>query len=598
MAEKISSVLIDAAAKLTRLNKSSASMRKTQSSYTEFLRFMDVETNNLKAIKFDKKKLNKLPTINVTSTFGDTGNLLNSLFSGALDLGGFIGDIVGGGKKKPNAPAAPTARTPKPIPKGNRIRLPNIRGLGVLSALFAAVDFAGGLQEGESPAKAATGAAGSAVGGIGGALAGAAIAGAIGQTFVPIPGLGFVLGAALSSLGAFGGGYAADRAYETVTGEGQTKEKDLEKKLKEQEKKQKEVSAIRGIEATSKTLMDDVLNKFDKVVSNFEDMIGRMFATGFNAAASMTGSDERMYDYGLNPESLPDTELTISGELQDMTAEGGKLPSNYVTSGYGWRWQRLHSGVDYAISEGTPVSIIQPGKVTYARFNDGGYGKSVEVTHPGGIKTFYAHLNSINVSEGQEVSPGTVIGTVGSTGRSTGPHVHFEVLSGGRPIPIKKDEGNKYFRFGGNVKVKPKNQNTVSPPPAPTQIANQQPKVSAQPNNRLDQSLQRQQSQSTSQTNSQVKPTTNTVRTPSIQPVQNSYYVPNVIQQYQQYPTYNQTQSMTTLIPIIPPQNASSPVIVSSGSGGGGVTIIPGPSEGEVVNALMKTMLLTNLSST
>lgn len=117
---------------------------------------------------------------------------------------------------------------------------------------------------------------------------------------------------------------------------------------------------------------------------------------------------------------------------------------------------RPHTGVDYPRPDGTPVSVIQPGQVSYARWNDGGYGYAVQVAHPGGSSSFYGHLSKILVKEGQQIEPGTVIGNTGSTGRSTGPHVHFEIRRGGGGISIPNNEGDKYFRFGGNVKVKPK----------------------------------------------------------------------------------------------------------------------------------------------
>lgn len=144
--------------------------------------------------------------------------------------------------------------------------------------------------------------------------------------------------------------------------------------------------------------------------------------------------------------------IEMDGKLYE--ASGGTMPSSYLSSPYGWRWGKLHSGVDYATNSGTPVSVIKPGKVSYAQWNNGGYGYSVEVQHPGGLKSFYAHLSKILVAPGQEITPGTVIGNVGSTGRSTGPHVHFEILKDGKKIKIPSNEGDAYFRFGGNVKLR------------------------------------------------------------------------------------------------------------------------------------------------
>ncbi|WP_199247190.1 peptidoglycan DD-metalloendopeptidase family protein [[Phormidium] sp. ETS-05] len=98
-----------------------------------------------------------------------------------------------------------------------------------------------------------------------------------------------------------------------------------------------------------------------------------------------------------------------------------------MTSGYGWRWGRMHKGIDIAAPIGTPIYAAAPGKVTFAGWNDGGYGNLVEIEHPDGSSTIYAHNNRIVVQEGQEVDQGEQVAEMGSTGFSTGPHLHFEI---------------------------------------------------------------------------------------------------------------------------------------------------------------------------
>lgn len=104
-----------------------------------------------------------------------------------------------------------------------------------------------------------------------------------------------------------------------------------------------------------------------------------------------------------------------------------------VTSGYGMRWGRLHAGIDIAAPEGTPVAAAADGKVIFTGWA-GGYGNLVLIAHGDGIVTAYAHLASIAVGQGAGVARGSVIGTVGSTGHSTGPHLHFEVRVDGTPV--------------------------------------------------------------------------------------------------------------------------------------------------------------------
>ena len=98
-----------------------------------------------------------------------------------------------------------------------------------------------------------------------------------------------------------------------------------------------------------------------------------------------------------------------------------------LTSGYGWRWGRMHRGIDVADPVGTPIVSAAPGVVERAGWNSGGYGNLVEVRHADGSMTRYAHNSRIIVRAGQQVAQGQHIADMGSTGYSTGPHLHFEV---------------------------------------------------------------------------------------------------------------------------------------------------------------------------
>ncbi|WP_455654334.1 M23 family metallopeptidase [Phascolarctobacterium sp.] len=102
-----------------------------------------------------------------------------------------------------------------------------------------------------------------------------------------------------------------------------------------------------------------------------------------------------------------------------------------ITSGFGWRvhpisgdW-KFHSGVDIGYDEGTPVTAMLPGVVVYSAWY-GGYGYTVIIEHEGGDHTLYAHCSGLLCEYGQYVDKGTVIAAVGSTGYSTGPHLHLE----------------------------------------------------------------------------------------------------------------------------------------------------------------------------
>ena len=105
----------------------------------------------------------------------------------------------------------------------------------------------------------------------------------------------------------------------------------------------------------------------------------------------------------------------------------------YVSSGFGTRWGRLHRGVDLALAQGSPIYAADSGTVYFAG-DGGGYGNRVKVDHGNGMQTYYAHCSSLLVTSGQKVSRGEKIALTGSTGNSTGPHLHFEVIINGKCI--------------------------------------------------------------------------------------------------------------------------------------------------------------------
>jgi len=106
----------------------------------------------------------------------------------------------------------------------------------------------------------------------------------------------------------------------------------------------------------------------------------------------------------------------------------------FVTSGFGFRWGRLHAGVDLSANEGTPVRAASNGVVKQRVFDEHGYGWLLRLTHEDGWETRYAHCVSVDVSEGQRIKKGQSVAKVGNTGRSFGPHLHFETRRFGVPL--------------------------------------------------------------------------------------------------------------------------------------------------------------------
>lgn len=125
--------------------------------------------------------------------------------------------------------------------------------------------------------------------------------------------------------------------------------------------------------------------------------------------------------------------------------------ATHVSSAYGYRSDplegdhRLHSGMDFALPAGTPIRAAADGVVTFSG-TKGGYGTTVMIRHEDDYATLYGHESKAVVQAGQKVRQGEVIGYVGSTGRSTGPHLHFEVRRSGNAVnPLS------YVRFSQNI---------------------------------------------------------------------------------------------------------------------------------------------------
>jgi murein DD-endopeptidase MepM/ murein hydrolase activator NlpD len=110
-----------------------------------------------------------------------------------------------------------------------------------------------------------------------------------------------------------------------------------------------------------------------------------------------------------------------------------------VTSGFGFRSDpmthlpSLHQGIDFVAQPGTPILATAPGVVLQAEFS-GAYGNMVDIQHAEGFVTRYAHLQAIQVQAGQAIEAQQTVGTLGNTGRSTGPHLHYEVIFNGRAL--------------------------------------------------------------------------------------------------------------------------------------------------------------------
>jgi len=333
----------------------------------------------------------------------------------------------------------------------------------------------------------------------------------------------------------------------------------LKKQTEEQKKLVEKKKESRGGLTFRKTL-----DRYEKCVDKFEQ-----FVKGFKGGMGMLGEQSGAIKTG-------NKGLDTGENLQDLEATGGETPGE-PNSRFGPRGGRQHQGNDYNRPVGTPISIIQPGVVTVADMNyePSGWGAVVEIRHPDGSISRYAHLSQINVAAGTQVSPGQVIGKVGGaagapgSGNSTGPHLHFEYENGsGRIDPTAV--APKIFRFGGNVKVK-------QPQPSQRQSSNGRPSTADQlksiGQNAAAATAERQQ-------------TFQTLGSSDVDETITVDRKDNIISQ--------------TTTPLYQPQviNVPYPVITKqssfNGSGGGGI-MISGINQEQALNTYYKKILLNSV---
>ena len=174
--------------------------------------------------------------------------------------------------------------------------------------------------------------------------------------------------------------------------------------------------------------------RFDLVVTLSRDSAGKvqLGALRYAGLANREKQIQLMQD-GQGPSSDWANMARLGAQ---QTALARPVSDSRISSGFGFRlhpllgYSRLHTGTDFAAAWGTPVHAMADGRVARAGWS-GGYGQMVVLTHPGDLGSGYAHLSQLAVSPGDRVSRGQVIGYVGSTGLSTGPHLHFEVYRNG-----------------------------------------------------------------------------------------------------------------------------------------------------------------------
>lgn len=151
---------------------------------------------------------------------------------------------------------------------------------------------------------------------------------------------------------------------------------------------------------------------------------------------SVNGTEEKREILSTSVVTSPTTQVVARGTKSAPTLSTGAFlwpTTGRVTSPFGPRWGGFHSGVDIGAAQGTPIKAADRGIVSFSGWN-GGYGYMVRIEHGNGFATLYAHASKLLVSQNDVVEKGQTIALVGNTGNSYGPHLHFEIISNGKPL--------------------------------------------------------------------------------------------------------------------------------------------------------------------
>lgn len=171
----------------------------------------------------------------------------------------------------------------------------------------------------------------------------------------------------------------------------------------------------------AKSVVEEIKEEFDQDLE-LDLAVHEVYDSNSLELESVEVAVANINDDEVVQEKLREKEATVNGVVLHLPLNGNTT----ITSRFGSRSSGYHTGLDIATSTGTPIHAVAAGTVIHAEWQ-GSYGKLVIIDHGNGVQTYYAHCNEIYVKEGQTVETGDVISAVGSTGNSTGPHLHLEV---------------------------------------------------------------------------------------------------------------------------------------------------------------------------
>ncbi len=232
-----------------------------------------------------------------------------------------------------------------------------------------------------------------------------------------------------------------EEIYETVKESGVTyyryyavSEKDKEKVyLSSFDKAETVISKLKKKKSTNAsdlTIVEKYETKLPKLISTSK-AVTNLYKEKKVVKTQTTGNS--FIKYASTGSSKFSTSRAISSKKVNLGISISRPVSGVLTSRYGYRWGRTHTGIDIGVPMGTPVKAAAAGKVTFAGWK-GSLGNLVVISHGNGVQTYYGHNSRLTVKAGQTISAGQVIAKAGSTGRSTGSHVHFEIRVNGSSL--------------------------------------------------------------------------------------------------------------------------------------------------------------------
>lgn len=215
----------------------------------------------------------------------------------------------------------------------------------------------------------------------------------------------------------------------------------IKQQAEEQEKVEEKLAEQEDLEAELKE-MDELIREQKETAEKMKKSLSKKEKKLKKKMKALKKKDSRLATKEADLLYESDEKIISTSNKQAMLAWPTK--GGYISSTFGKRWGRQHQGIDIARTDRStkpPIAAAEAGTVEQAGDRNNGYGKMVVINHGNGMKTLYAHMDSLSVKPGQKVERGQKIGVMGATGRSTGVHLHFEVHENGspkNPVPYLK----------------------------------------------------------------------------------------------------------------------------------------------------------------